>query len=80
MMASMGDLDNSETVLVFAIFILCSVFVYICLLNVLIASVASVYSKIEETQELQHMRELAHLISDCREFPLIRYFLKQKKR
>ena len=61
MMASMGDLDNSETVLVFAIFILCSVFVYICLLNVLIASVASVYSKIEETQELQHMRELAHL-------------------
>ncbi len=80
MMASMGELDNTETVLVFTVYILCSVFIYICLLNLLIASVASVYGKIEQTQELQHIRELANLIGDCRKFPLIRYFLKIKKR
>jgi len=80
MMASVGELENIENVLVLTVYIFSSIFIYICLLNLLIACVCSVFEKIEETQELQHTRELANLIGDCRKFPFIRYFLRFKNR
>jgi hypothetical protein len=49
MMASTGDINKTGDVLTFVIFIMCSVFMYLMMLNLLIASVGKTFAKISET-------------------------------
>jgi hypothetical protein len=46
MMAGSGDLDNTQTPLVFVLFFLASIVIYLCLLNLLIASVGAVFAEV----------------------------------
>lgn len=47
MMAGSGLLDNTQTPLVFFLFFLASIVIYLCLLNLLIASVGAVFGEVK---------------------------------
>ena len=49
MMAGTGDLDNTQTPLAFFLFFFASIVIYLCMLNLLIASVGKSFGEVQET-------------------------------
>lgn len=62
MMANTGELDFKASYLALIVFFAASVFIYLVLMNLLIARVGSTFSIVMETSERYALRERAELI------------------
>ena len=70
--------DFKDELTCWILFLLCTIFNLIVMLNLLIAIISDTYERVNSTKEQVAMKELANLVLDLRHFTCSRRFGKQK--
>ena len=71
---ALGEFDTYPdwSVTAWALFLICTVFNLIVMLNLLIAIIGDTYARVSNTKDLHATKELCGVITDCRDFDLFK--------
>ena len=81
--AALGDLNTDNfgyDIIAWSLFLLCSIFNLIVMLNLLIAIISDTYTRVNATKEKVALKQRADMILDLRRFPCLRGMMMSKSR